>query len=164
MEAPKITFPPPTRLLSSVSVVLLPPLSSPYLPVSLLSFLFSLSPHSPQISIQHIIRGPERFDIQRHTQPECHLRGPSLHLVPPAGSSRPANLDPHGTLAKGESSDGPAGLAKPSGVWGRRGLAAIHAAAHAGGDAGGAPVCVHPRGGWGRDVSRGPVVPRPAHQ
>ncbi len=164
MERLKMSFPLLTLLLSSFPLILLPPLSFPYLAFFPCSFLSPLSPHSAQISIQHIIWGPERFHIQRLSQPECHLRGPSLHLVPPAGPLRPANVDPPGTLAQGEGSDGPGGLAKPSGFWGRRWLAPIHTAAHAGRDTGGAPVCIYPWGGWGWVVSCRPVVPRPAHQ
>lgn len=119
---------------------------------------------SRQISGQHIIWRPERFYIQRKSGPDSHLRGSSLHLVSPAGPPGATNLDPLGTLAKRESPDGPGGLAKPPWVERRRRLAAVCKVAHAGGDAGGASVCVHPRGGWGRIVPGGAVVPGPANQ
>lgn len=119
---------------------------------------------SRQISGQHNIWRPEWFYIQRESGPDSHLRGSSLHLVSPAGPPWPTNLDPLGTLAKRESPDGPGGLAKSPWVENRRRLAAVCKVAHAGGDAGGASVCVHPRGGWGRIVPSGAVVPGPANQ
>lgn len=127
-------------------------------------FLFSLSLHSPQICSQHIIWGPERFHIQQQSEPECHLRSPSLHLVPPAGSLRPANLDPPGTLAQGENSDGPSSLAKPSRFWRRWRLAPTSTVAHASSDTGGAPICIYPWSGFGWVMSCWAAVPGPAYQ
>ena len=152
-------------LLSTNSFAILLPL--PLSPLALLFFSLSLS-LSPLIPLRFLsntsFEGQSGL-ISRDTHSqnvisEAHHYIWSLQLDP-LGQPTWTRL---GRWRRGENSDGPAGLAKPSGIRGRRRLAAIHAAAHAGGDAGGAPVCVHPRGGRGRDVSRGPAVPRPAHQ
>lgn len=128
----------------------------------LLGHFFLLSNHSPQIYGQHDVWGPQRVHIQRKA--EYHLWGSSLHLVPPAGPSWPANLDSLGTLAKREGSAGPGGLAKSSWVWRCRGLAPFFTFAHASGDTGGAPFCIYPWGGRRWDVPCRSTLFGPAHQ